>query len=94
MKEPLLNLMKPNRSECKVLHLGSGNSCYQYKLGDERIEPHLEQFIWIWTPTGETRTCQSAGLGGAGAVRAPQRACCSLAGRLGHSCSVAEVKAD
>ena len=24
--------------QCKVLHLGCGNTCYQYKLGNKRIE--------------------------------------------------------
>jgi len=66
VKEPLLNLMKPNRSECKVLHLGSGNSCYQYKLGDERIEPHLERFIWIWTPRRDTDLSERRAGGGWG----------------------------
>ena len=30
--------MRFNKSKCKVLHPGRGNSCYQYKLGDKRIE--------------------------------------------------------
>ena len=30
--------MRFNKSNCKVLHLGQGNSHYQYKLGDERVE--------------------------------------------------------
>ena len=33
-----LNCMKFNKSNCKVLHLGSGNLHYQYKLGDVKIE--------------------------------------------------------
>ena len=33
-----VNLMRFNKSKCKVLHLGRGNIHYQYKLGDERIE--------------------------------------------------------
>ena len=32
------NLMRFNKSKCKVLHLGHGNPHYQYKLGDVRIE--------------------------------------------------------
>ena len=30
--------MRFNKSKCKVLCVGHGNSCYQYKLGDERME--------------------------------------------------------
>jgi len=30
--------MRFNKAECKVLHLGRGKSCYQYRLGDEGIE--------------------------------------------------------
>ena len=33
-----VNLMRFNKSNCKLLHLGQGNIHYQYKLGDERIE--------------------------------------------------------
>ena len=33
-----VNLMTFNKSKCKILHMGQGNSHYQYKLGDERIE--------------------------------------------------------
>lgn len=32
-----VNLMKFSDAKCKILHLGYGNSCYQYKLGDKRI---------------------------------------------------------
>ena len=28
------NLMRFNTSNCKVLHMGHGNPCYQYKLGE------------------------------------------------------------
>jgi len=34
----LVNFMRFNRAKCKVLHLGHGNPCYQYRLGDEGIE--------------------------------------------------------
>ena len=33
-----VNLMRFNKSKCKILHLAHGNSHCQYKLGDERIE--------------------------------------------------------
>ncbi|GAB0184914.1 cAMP-dependent protein kinase inhibitor alpha [Grus japonensis] len=31
-------LMGFSKAKCKVLHLGQGNSWYQYRLGDEGIE--------------------------------------------------------
>ncbi|PKU29086.1 hypothetical protein llap_20610 [Limosa lapponica baueri] len=34
--------MKLNKAKCKVLHLGLGNPCYQYGLGDEGIEDSPE----------------------------------------------------
>ena len=33
-----MNLIKLNKAKCKVLHLGWGNSWYQYRLGDEGTE--------------------------------------------------------
>ncbi|KFV96037.1 hypothetical protein N327_05625, partial [Fulmarus glacialis] len=33
-----VNLMKFKKAKCKALHLGQGNSQYQYRLGDEGIE--------------------------------------------------------
>ncbi|KFQ52740.1 hypothetical protein N334_14048, partial [Pelecanus crispus] len=33
-----VNLMRFNKAKCKVLHLGRGNSRYQYRQGDEEIE--------------------------------------------------------
>ena len=33
-----MNLVRFNKSKCKVFHLGQGNTHYQYKLGDEKIE--------------------------------------------------------
>jgi len=33
-----VNIMKFNKVECKVLHLGRGNPPYQYWLGDEGTE--------------------------------------------------------
>ncbi|KAK4825202.1 hypothetical protein QYF61_025130 [Mycteria americana] len=33
-----MNLMRFNKANCKVLHLGLGKPWYQYRLGDEEIE--------------------------------------------------------
>ncbi|GAB0176519.1 mitochondrial enolase superfamily member 1 [Grus japonensis] len=33
-----VNLMRFNKAKCKVLHMGRGNSWYQYRLGNEGIE--------------------------------------------------------
>ena len=33
-----VNLMRFNKSKCKILHLGRGNPHYQYNIGDERTE--------------------------------------------------------
>ena len=33
-----VNLMRFNKSKCKVLQLGHGHPHYQYKLGDVRME--------------------------------------------------------
>ena len=33
-----MNLIRFNKTKCKVLHLGQGNSQYQYRLGDDGIK--------------------------------------------------------
>jgi len=33
-----VNLIRFNKTKCKVLHLGQGNSQYQYRLGDDGIK--------------------------------------------------------
>jgi len=36
-QEAQVNLMRFNKSKCKVLYLGHGNPSYQYKLEDVRL---------------------------------------------------------
>ncbi|GAB0192608.1 cAMP-dependent protein kinase inhibitor alpha [Grus japonensis] len=43
-KWALVNLMKFNKDNCKVLHLDCGNLRYHYRLGDEWMESsHVEK---------------------------------------------------
>jgi len=38
-----VNLTRFNKAKGKVLHLGWGNPCYQYTVGDEEIESSLDE---------------------------------------------------
>ena len=49
------NLMRFNKSKFKVLHLGHGNPCYQYKLQDEGIECRPAKNNWWYSPEGRLR---------------------------------------
>jgi len=43
-----VNLIRFNKAKCKVLHLDHSNPCYQYRLGDERIENSpAEKDLWV-----------------------------------------------
>ena len=43
-----VNLIRLNKSKCKILHLGLSNPYYQNKLGDERIEHSLASLGSTW----------------------------------------------
>jgi len=38
-----VNLLRFNKAKCKVLHLGQGNSQYQYRLGDDGVDSRPEE---------------------------------------------------
>jgi len=38
-----VNFKRLNKAKCKVLHLGQGNPCCQYRLGDEGIESRPQE---------------------------------------------------
>ena len=41
-----VNLMRFSKSKCKVLHLGHGKLCYQYKLGMKGLNTALLKRTW------------------------------------------------
>ena len=43
-----VNLMRLNKSKCKILLLGRGNPHYQYKLRDEMIERRSAEDLGYW----------------------------------------------
>lgn len=51
-----MNLMRFNKSECKALHLGCGNPCYQYRMGAVRMEhtplpKRISRYLWLMRRT-------------------------------------------